>query len=93
MKYKILNEFTLEHVLNKNLVLQMLQYEDSYGRSNGQYLYEIYDEHTLKPSDAITRHVLLHFNFDSNDENVHMYKTMRFNKNHRNRERQTITPA
>lgn len=76
MKYKILNKFTKEHVLNKKLIIQMLQYEDSYGRNQGQQIHEIYDEHTLNPSDAITRHVLLHFNFDSCDGNVNMYKTI-----------------
>jgi len=72
--------FTMTHVHNKNLVIQMLKYEEELTRSDyGQSLYK----NTLnKPlisltiEKAINRLVLDHFNFETDDTSVENYRTI-----------------
>jgi hypothetical protein len=68
--------FRQQHVLNRDLVIEMLKYEDYYGRGQGQHIYTIFTDHDLKPSRCINRHVLIHFGFDSSDTSVATYRTI-----------------
>ena len=77
MKYKqTLRSFTQDDVNNRDLILQMLKYEDNYTRNQGQDIYRIYNQHTLEPGYAIIRHVLLHFGFFTTDDDVNIYRSI-----------------
>lgn len=68
--------FTHNDVLNRDLVIEMLTYENSFGRGEGQEIYKTFTDHDLEPSHIINRNVLSHFNFSSTDESVQMYRTI-----------------
>lgn len=79
-KINNLNPFTINDVKNKQLVIQMLNYEEQLTKSDyGQSLYK----NTLnKPlisltiEYAINRLVLAYFEFDTTDASVAMYRTI-----------------
>jgi hypothetical protein len=73
-------EFTRNHVLDKELVIRMLSYEENISKSpTGQDLYKnplnrplvsLFVEHTLN------RMTLHHFGFSTSDSNVEMFRTI-----------------
>ena len=76
MKTKPLPPFLHENVIDRDLVIKMLTFENEYGRGAGQNIYNIFTKHDLQPQKTINRHVLNHFGFDSSDESVNMYRTI-----------------
>lgn len=72
--------FTLKDVENRELVLEMLKYEDSFAKSpTGQTIYKtkyLFPNTTLNALYTIHRHVLNHFGFDTTDESVSNYRTI-----------------
>jgi hypothetical protein len=80
MKYKQnnLNDFTINHVLNRELVIKMLKFEDQI--IHGDVGKSIYDddsfEHfsSLEAMYTIHRYVLNQFNFKTTDKDVANYR-------------------
>lgn len=72
--------FTPAHVLDKELVIRMLQFEDQYGKSEeGQQYYKtelLQPQTTLNAIYATHRYVLNHFGFTTDDECVETYRTI-----------------
>jgi hypothetical protein len=70
--------FTEEHISNKHLVINMLSFENDYGKS--EYIQQMYQNELCFPRNSlmliysIHRHVLDHFNFDTSDESVENYR-------------------
>lgn len=75
--------FTQEHVKNKNLILEMLKYEDEFGKSDtvkNMYQDEIsYLHRDLTVTYAVHRYVLNKFGFDTSDESVKNYRSIFMN--------------
>ncbi len=74
--------FTLDHAKTKALVMQLLQFEDAYGKSHSAlelYSSKLSKPHTLAPIYAIHRHVLSKFGFNTSDESVENYRTIFLN--------------
>ena len=72
--------FTMNNVNDKELVIQMLNYEETLTKSDyGQSLYKNTLNNpliSLTIEHAINRLVLTHFGFDTTDSNVDMYRTI-----------------
>jgi hypothetical protein len=72
--------FTKDHVKDKQLVIQMLKFEDRYTKTtDGQELYKSrlnLTGTTLNVIYAIHRYVLDHFDFDTSDESVETYRSI-----------------
>lgn len=72
--------FTKDHVLNRDLVIKMLSYEEEYTRSKeGQALYRDKLNRpriSLDVEKKINRHVLIHFKFDSTNDSLEMYRSI-----------------
>ena len=79
-KKKDTSAFTQEHVDNKDLVIQMLTYEDEFSKSDeGQEVYRrefSINKRTVEPMIAIHRIVLDHFGFDTSDSSVKNYRNI-----------------
>ena len=78
LKNHILNKFTIENVKDKQLVINMLQYEDSIIKGDiGKSIYEDTSfEHysSLEPMYVIHRIVLNTFNFETCDDDIDNYR-------------------
>lgn len=74
------NPFTIDDVKNKNLVIQMLNYEELITKSDtGQSLYKNklnLPLVSLNVEKALNRLTLIHFNFDTSDESVELYRSI-----------------
>lgn len=72
--------FTKNDIMNKDLIIQMLKFEDIYGKSDeGQKLYSINvlnPRTSLEPIYFVHRHVLSHFGFDTSDSSVENYRNI-----------------
>lgn len=72
--------FTFDNVLDKNLVIKMLQYEDTFGKGNeGQKIFSTkvsLPQTTLQSIYAIHICVLTHFGFDTTSMSVENYRTI-----------------
>lgn len=72
--------FTREDVLNKGLVIKMLNYEEAITRSEiGRNLYSTKSNLplvTLTVEHILNRLSLAHFGFDTSDDDVEMYRTI-----------------
>ena len=72
--------FTTEHIKSKNLVIEMLKYENDL--ILGPIGKEIYSNFLFKPRISLTpeysihRKVLTYFNFDTSDESVNNYRSI-----------------
>lgn len=79
-KVKITKPFTLKDVENRDLVIEMLKYEDSFAKSSkGQTIYKtkyLFPNTTLNALYTIHRHVLNYFGFDTSDNSVSNYRTI-----------------
>ena len=77
---KGLIEFTEEHLLDKELVIQMLTYEEKLTKSD--YGQDLYRNPLNKPfvsltiEKALNRKVLIHFGFSPSDASVEMYRSI-----------------
>lgn len=63
---------------DRNLIIQMLKFEDYFGKSDdGQIFYQtdtLNPRTSLEPMYAIHRYVLSHFGFDTTDQSVDNYR-------------------
>lgn len=77
---KNLRPFTIEHIKNKKLIIEMLQYENGIYMGNmGKQIYsnKLYRPTiSLDPEYAINRLVLLNFGFDTSEESVKNYRSI-----------------
>lgn len=78
---RILQPFTMAEVNNKNLVIEMLKFEDYYGKSeDGQNYFRssisLLPTGSLEPVYAIHRYVLTHFGYSSDDQSVANYRNI-----------------
>lgn len=75
-----LKDFTYDDIKNKELVINMLKYEESFAKSEeGQNLYKDISNvpyKSLTIEKIFNRKTLLKFSFDSNEKNVEMYRTI-----------------
>jgi oligoribonuclease NrnB/cAMP/cGMP phosphodiesterase (DHH superfamily) len=78
LKDNILKKFTTDNIKNKELVIQMLEYEDSIIKGDiGKSIYEDSSfEHfsSLEPMYVIHRIVLNNFNFQTDDDDIDNYR-------------------
>lgn len=77
-KIQTMKPFRPNNLTNKNLIIQMLKFEDEFGKSeNGQKFYKtdtLNPRTSLEPIYAIHRCVLSHFGFDTTDQSVDNYR-------------------
>jgi len=77
-KHENLKPFTEECILNKELVIKMLKYEDEFAYTDkGQEIYKtelLFPHNTLGAIYAIHRCVLDNFGFDTSDTSVENYR-------------------
>jgi hypothetical protein len=74
------NPFTKNHVLDKDLVIRMLKYEDQYGKSeDGQIHYKTklnFPTQSLMVIYSFHKQTLDHFGFDTSDESIKNYRSI-----------------
>jgi len=72
--------FTKDDILNRDLIIKMLKYEDEIGKSEiGQSMYrnELNDSFTsLTVEKALNRMTLSHFGFDTTDDSLYNYRSI-----------------
>lgn len=74
---KIKINFSLDHVKNKDLVIEMLRFEEKYNNSKeGQLIYKTKMNNTSATffsNETISRKVLSHFGFNTSNESLEAY--------------------
>jgi len=77
---KKLKKFTKGDVINRNLVIDMLKYEDNLAKSEtGQQFYKNFlnkPHNSLIVEKLLNRMVLDHFGFDTSDESLENYRSI-----------------